>query len=213
MKYLFSILFFISILFINNPVQAEVLYLLPRLGLNISLAEDIKSNTFSSSDTFKNKADPTFAMSLAGGVHFNRVPLRLEIDGTFRTQTSYSSSKPSMAVNFDVFQITTMLTALYDIYLPSILLVPYVGVGVGFTTFISNANTLHNTERVKTSAYTSFDFSWQIVGGFSYPISSFLLEFTFRYVNLGDAKLSPRPIKVVSNLSAFDFLFGIRFPI
>lgn len=212
-KYFVTCLLLCSVIF-PSVAHAEIFYILPRLGLNVTLFQDRRIAYSGSSTSIQDSTNATFALSLAAGIHFSRIPLRLELDLTFRTPSLTDLTERDVSIQAKTYQLTTMANVYYDIYIPNINLVPYVGVGVGFTSFFTDTKAnFNNSVLYSTNGLANVDFSWNIIVGLSYPISSFLLDASVRFVDSGRPKLVRSPLSSRARIMGFDFLIGFRFPL
>lgn len=199
--------------FIPTVAHAEIFYIMPRLGLNVVLAEKGRVSA-STGDTLNPEGtSATFIASLAGGVHFSRLPIRVELDISFRTDARIRDGAGSNSIKTKIYQLAPMLNAYYDIYIPNFVLVPYVGLGIGFTTFFADTSGVIGVERYTADALASVDFTWGVMAGLTFPIDKFLIDFSFRFADAGRAKIASKGFSGDIRVMNFDFLLGIRFPV
>lgn len=207
------VLFGLLLYSIPSVCQAEIFYIMPRVGLNVTLSEKGNVHGWSGNTLHPDGTSATFIASLAGGVHFSRLPLRFELDVSFRTDSRVRDAIGTDFVKVKLYQLTPMLNAYYDIYIPNFSLVPYIGVGIGFTTFFADTNAQVGVERYTADALASVDFTWGIITGMTFPVDRFLIDFSFRFADSGYAKIASKGLSGNVRSMNFDFLLGIRFPL
>lgn len=207
-----TLCYLIVLLCLPSIGHAEIFYIMPRLGLNVTLPE--KGTVSNSVNVLRPEGtSATFIASLAGGVHFSRLPIRFEVDISFRTDAKLRDDVGNDFIRAKLYQLTPMLNAYYDIYIPNFSLVPYIGVGIGFTTFFSDTRAKIGPEIYVSDALASVDFTWGIMTGITFPIDKFLLDFSFRFADSGKAKIASRGLSGQVRAMNFDFLLGLRFPL
>ena len=193
--------------------HAEIFYIMPRLGLNVALGEKGRVSGGLGNVLEPEGTSATFIASLAGGVHFSRIPIRFELDISFRTDARMRDSIGNDSITTKLYQLAPMINVYYDIYIPNFSLVPYIGVGIGFTTFFADTSALIGVERYTADALASVDFTWGVMAGMTFPVDRFLIDFSFRFTDAGKAKVASKGLSGNIRVMNFDFLLGIRFPL
>lgn len=212
-RHIIQIMLLLGIILIPQVGHAEIFYIMPRLGLNIALIE--KGNVSNKTGVVlkPNGTSATFVASLAGGVHFSRVPIRLEVDISFRTDSRLKDVIGGDYIKTKLYQLTPMLNIYYDIYIPNFSVVPYVGVGIGFTTFFADTKAKLGSSYYTSDALASVQFAWAVMAGLTFPIDKFLLDVAFRFADSGKGKVAAGDLSGTVRAMNFDFLLGVRFPL
>lgn len=211
---LFSTLLALTAL--TTPAAAQNNYFSWKLGLSQMDAEDIKGiGSYASETVTQNTTDDDVtAFSIAYGHRFpeSPLPLRMEIELSFRSDFDYNVSHPNLfdgspaidSLHSDI-NSHTLFANLYLDLLPNSSIVPYVGAGAGFA-----YNIWDNDEwSWWDDSDTTTAFAWNISGGVAMKLNSkLMLDISYRYIDFGEAELEN--LLKINDLTTNEIMLGLR---
>lgn len=181
------------------------------------------------------KHDAVFATGLLLGYDLDKrlgVPVRVELDYTFRDRASKENSrggswnfttngKPSVEDNTigmkTAMQLQTlMFNAWFDIPTGTGFR-PYLGGGIGFAFIDHSATGSENGGENISDSKSETNFAWSLGGGLGYGITQNLTaDLGYRYINAGDSKVSfgqadDGYYSEVGRIEAHDILLALRY--
>ena len=159
----------------NQPISG--IYVGGGLGLNFMQSQNVSTTAGPYSASGKINYNTGFAGKLNVGYGFGN-GLRAELEGNYRNNTANGTNPLPLVGNANVHgneqKYGAMVNALYDFNTISRYVIPYVGVGVGYTAIQEQGLNIYNNGGQGNIAYgnsTKSSFAWQAILGAAFPIT------------------------------------------
>lgn len=218
MKRLLSLFLLLSLMLI--PISASAagsgIYVAPKIIMDLSDSGNISKDNFPVRGSLDSHNQWAFGGGVAAGFDFWQyylIPLRVELEATFRANTehtwdAYNGGNGSLKGTWN--STTLFLNAFYDFH-TDFGLTPYVGGGLGFA--FKYAEFSWDTPATSGSANENpTNFAWQLGFGISYNFTEDIAaDLGYKYINLGETKVSQGAYSITMQPYLHEFALGIRF--
>ncbi|MBF0621236.1 MAG: porin family protein [Magnetococcales bacterium] len=197
----------------------------PYIGIKggYSLAHQFTVDLFHpSSDSFLDSDDLDYApfIGIAVGVEMPILPIRVELEATFRDNVDFEQTYDFGGTTTDqlpsIDSATYMLIGYIDIPMPIPLIDPYISAGIG----VSRNETAAKQYQAASDAVENFsgktltEFSWTAGAGATFELfEPFVLDAGYRFVYLGDwdAGVSPSGGNIVGEYGMHEAYAALRY--
>ena len=213
-KILLLVLPLILIAFFANPAAAQNNYFSWKVGISEMEIENIEGIGSNASETVNKTSadDDVTAFSVAYGHRFteNILPIRLEIELSFRTDFDYSatpifSSTPGLGDISSDINSHTLFANLYIDLLQDSPIIPYIGGGVGIAWNIWEDDYAWWWDDSETTT----ELAWNVGGGIALKLNRrLMLDVSYHYIDFGEAELSD--LLKINELTTNEVRLGLR---
>ena len=213
-KILLLVLPLILIAFFANPAAAQNNYFSWKVGISEMEIENIEGIGSNASETVNKTSadDDVTAFSVAYGHRFteNILPIRLEIELSFRTDFDYSatpifSSAPGLGDISSDINSHTLFANLYIDLLQDSPIIPYIGGGVGIAWNIWEDDYAWWWDDSETTT----ELAWNVGGGIALKLNRrLMLDVSYHYIDFGEAELSD--LLKINELTTNEVRLGLR---